>query len=62
MATAVNSSKLGKRKLLEDSDSDSDDGGAVLNEGFQVNEEFASRLAHNKKREERQRCKILCVG
>jgi protein KRI1 len=58
MATAANASKLGgKRKLLDDSDSDSDDGGAVLSNGFKVDEEFARRLEHNKKREERQRCK-----
>ncbi|KAK0386287.1 hypothetical protein NLU13_6124 [Sarocladium strictum] len=56
MPTAANAIKLnGKRKLLDDSDSDSDDGGAVLNNGFKVDEEFARRLEHNKKREERQR-------
>ena len=44
-----------KRKLTllsdSDSDSDSDDGGASL----QVNEEYARRFEHNKKREEKQR-------
>ncbi|RSM00507.1 hypothetical protein CEP52_009072 [Fusarium oligoseptatum] len=45
-----------KRNLLDDSDSDSDDGGAaVAAPGFRVNEEFARRFEHNKKREERQR-------
>ncbi|RSL38544.1 hypothetical protein CEP53_014784 [Fusarium sp. AF-6] len=45
-----------KRNLLDDSDSDSDDGGAaVAAPGFKVNEEFARRFEHNKKREERQR-------
>ncbi|OAA53418.1 ribosome biogenesis protein Kri1 [Cordyceps fumosorosea ARSEF 2679] len=46
--------KTAKRKLLDDSDSDSDNGGGVES-GFQVNEEFARRFEHNKKREERQR-------
>lgn len=56
MDTASAVSKLnGKRKLLDDSDSDSDDGGAALNDGFKVDEDFARRLEHNKKREERQR-------
>lgn len=43
-----------KQNLLDDSDSDSDNGGA--NVSFKVNEEFARRFEHNKKREERQRC------
>lgn len=49
-----------KRKLQLDSDteSDSEDGGVALqNDGFKVNEEYAQRFEHNKKREERQRCK-----
>lgn len=59
MATAANASKLSsKRKLLDDSDADSDDGGAALDTGFKVDQEFARRLEHNKKREERQRCKL----
>jgi protein KRI1 len=50
--------KGSKRKLLDDSDSESDNGGAPLNEsGFKVNEEYARRFEHNKKREERQRRK-----
>ena len=50
--------KSGKRKLLDDSDSDSEDGGAPIGEsGFKVNEEFAKRFEHNKKREERQKCR-----
>ncbi|KAK5989131.1 Protein KRI1 [Cladobotryum mycophilum] len=48
--------KQNKRKLLDDSDSDSDDGGAAIQKkGFQVNEEYARRFEHNKKREEKQR-------
>lgn len=48
--------KGSKRKLLDDSDSESDNGGAPLTEsGFKVNEEYARRFEHNKKREERQR-------
>lgn len=55
--------KSGKRKLLDDSDSDSDSddaGGAPLggDSGFKVNEEFAQRFEHNKKREERQKRKF----
>lgn len=49
------------KNLLDDSDSDSDDGqagegGASLKGGFKVNEEFAKKFEHNKKREEKQRC------
>ncbi|GJN66632.1 ribosome biogenesis protein Kri1 [Purpureocillium lilacinum] len=48
--------KRSKRNLLEDSDSDSDDGGAQIEtSGFKVNEEYAKRFEHNKKREERHR-------
>ncbi len=52
------------RSLFEDGDSsassgeDSDDGGAQLT-GFKINEEYARRFEHNKKREERQRCEYL---
>lgn len=54
---------LNKSMLLDDSDSDSsgDDesaGGVTLKEpGFKINEEYAKRFEHNKKREELQRCK-----
>lgn len=45
-----------KRKLLDDSDSDSDDAGATIGgSGFKVNEEYARRFEHNKKREEKHR-------
>ncbi|KAF4974924.1 hypothetical protein FZEAL_8254 [Fusarium zealandicum] len=45
-----------KRNLLDDSDSESEDGGAaVVAPELKVNEEFARRFEHNKKREERQR-------
>ncbi|KAM4068172.1 KRI1-like family protein [Hirsutella rhossiliensis] len=49
-------SKHPKLTLLEDSDSDSD-GGAQIEEagGFKVNEEYARRFEHNKKREEQHR-------
>ncbi len=42
-------------------DSDSDDGGAQLGDGasaFKVNEEYARRFEHNKKREEQHRCEF----
>ncbi|KAF5633335.1 kri1 [Fusarium sp. NRRL 52700] len=45
-----------QRTLLDDSDSESEDGGAAIaTTGFKVNEDFARRFEHNKKREERQR-------
>ncbi|KUJ20948.1 Krr1-domain-containing protein [Mollisia scopiformis] len=49
-----------KPSLLDDSDSvdssDESDGGAKLEEpGFKINEEFAKRFEHNKKREELQK-------
>lgn len=43
--------KAPKKALFDDSDSDSNDGGVEL----KVNEEYAKRFEHNKKREERQR-------
>lgn len=56
MARATENPKRTKRSLLDDSDSESEDGGApVTATGFKVNEEFARRFEHNKKREERQR-------
>ncbi|KAJ6444731.1 Solute carrier family 35 member E3 [Purpureocillium lavendulum] len=54
--------KRSKRTLLEDSDSDSDDGGANLEtSGFKVNEEYAKRFEHNKKREERHSADVHSV-
>lgn len=47
--------KSSKRALLDDSDSDSDNGGADVKSGFKVNEDFARRFEHNKKREEKQK-------
>ncbi|KAH7313398.1 KRI1-like family C-terminal-domain-containing protein [Stachybotrys elegans] len=49
--------KNNKRKLLDDSDSDSDDGGAPVLEGgdFKVNKEYAARFEYNKKRQELQK-------
>jgi hypothetical protein len=51
-----------KKNLFEDasSDDDHDDGGARLgngSDGFRINEDYARRFEHNKKREEKQRCK-----
>jgi protein KRI1 len=46
-----------KTKLLDNTDdegSDSEDGGVPL-EALKINEEYASRFEHNKKRAERQR-------
>ncbi len=56
---------LKKAVLLDDSDSasgseDESDGGAQLEQsGFKINESFARRFEHNKRREELQRCKYL---
>ncbi|KAF4471658.1 hypothetical protein FALBO_1437 [Fusarium albosuccineum] len=56
MGKATEDSQGARRNLLDESDSESDDGGAALAApGFKVNEEFARRFEHNKKREERQR-------
>lgn len=57
-------SKLNRPNLLDDSDSSSSDdesgGGASLEEaGFKINEEYAKRFEHNKKREELHRCKLV---
>jgi protein KRI1 len=44
-----------RKNLLVESDSsgdDSDSGGAPLDAGFKVNEEYAKRFEYNKKREE----------
>ncbi|KJZ77049.1 hypothetical protein HIM_03370 [Hirsutella minnesotensis 3608] len=48
-------SKPQKRILLDDSDSDSDGGAQVEAGEFKVNQEYARRFEHNKKREEKQR-------
>lgn len=53
-----------KMTLMDDSSSDSssdedggEDGGAKLDESiFKINEDYAKRFEHNKKREEMQRC------
>ncbi|KAF9775339.1 hypothetical protein IL306_006562 [Fusarium sp. DS 682] len=56
MVKTTEEPKNTKRTLLDDSDSESEDGGAVIGTtGFKVNEDFARRFEHNKKREERQR-------
>jgi hypothetical protein len=52
--------KTAKPALLNDSSEDeSDGGGAEL--GFKVNEEYAKRFEHNKKRAELHRCKFTCM-
>jgi protein KRI1 len=51
-----------RANLLVDSDSGSDEeeaGGAPLENGFKINEEYAKRFEHNKKREELQRCRKI---
>jgi len=53
---------VSKRDLFEGASSgeDPDDGGAQLDNdpaGFRINQEYARRFEHNKKREERQRRK-----
>ncbi|KAF5607664.1 kri1 [Fusarium subglutinans] len=56
MGKSTEDPKNTKRSLLDDSDSESEDGGAAIaTTGFKVNEDFARRFEHNKKREERQR-------
>lgn len=60
---ATSTAKPPKRTLLNDSDSDSDDGGAAVQDStFKVNEEYARRFEYNKKREERQRRKYMGVS
>jgi protein KRI1 len=59
-STGANTVAVKPRKLFDDSDNnssedDQDDGGAALTGGLKVNEEFARRFEHNKKREELHR-------
>jgi len=53
--------KIEKANLLDDSDSSDDSvGGAKLEESaFKINEEYAKKFEHNKKREELQRCRLF---
>ncbi|KAH8910014.1 hypothetical protein BR93DRAFT_925038 [Coniochaeta sp. PMI_546] len=58
--TGANGVAVKPRKLFDDSDNnssedDQDDGGAALGGGLKVNEEYAKRFEHNKKREELHR-------
>lgn len=56
-----------RMKLLDEDESDSDDAGGVLlhaagpsqpgNEQLHINQEFAKRFEHNKKRDELAKCK-----
>ncbi|TDZ71891.1 Protein kri1 [Colletotrichum trifolii] len=57
MAPVPTSEKAPKKvNLLDDSDSDDEEGGAdIAAPQLKVNEEFAKRFEHNKKREEKQR-------
>ncbi|CAM1502924.1 Fc.00g077000.m01.CDS01 [Cosmosporella sp. VM-42] len=56
MASSSKDPKRAKPGLFDDSDSESEDGGApVAAPELKVNEEFARRFEHNKKREEMQR-------
>ena len=49
--------------FLSDSESDSEDGGAKIEaSGFKINQDFAKRFEHNKKREERQKCRLPLPG
>ena len=58
--------QLNKTSLLDDSDSSSEEesGGVALLEEpvFRINEEYAKRFEHNKKREELQRRKCIAAG
>ena len=73
-ATSTPDSPIPKRtKLLldnENSDNDSDASGGVsinghendvASNGFTVNQDFARRFEHNKKREELHRCRFPCL-
>lgn len=52
--------KVEKSKMmLDDSDSSSEDdsvGGAPLESGFKVNQDYAKKFEYNKKRQEQKRC------
>ena len=52
-----------KRPALFDDDNSEDesDRGGVPLDGFKINEEYAKRHEHNKKREELQRCKFQLI-
>ncbi len=61
LATDHKTNKTANLLVDSDSDSGSEDeseaGGAPLEEsGFKINEEYAKRFEHNKKREELHRC------
>ena len=53
------------RKLLDDSDSGDESGGVPIGkqsdaDTFKINEDYARRFEHNKKREEMQKC--MCIS
>lgn len=55
--TLSDNSQTKRVTLLDGDGSDEEDGAASL----RVNEEYASRFEHNKKREEKQRCMLLSI-
>ena len=59
--TKIETPNAVKPNLLDDSSSeDESSGGANIGESeFKINEEFASRFEHNKKREELHRCQFI---
>lgn len=52
-----NDAEPGRQALLDDSDSDPEDGGAKIDTELKVNKEYAKKFEHNKKREELHRRK-----
>ena len=50
------------KDLLSSGESDHEGGGVQLRNGadFKVNEDFARKFTHNKKREELRRCMLSC--
>lgn len=48
-----------KMKILDDDDDSGDD---EVDVSLNVNEEYARRFEYNKKREEKQRCKIFSIN
>lgn len=63
MAPETKKEKAPKKvNLLDDSDSDSEDGGAdIAAPTLKVNEEYAKRFEHNKKREEMHRRRFSSI-
>ena len=58
-------SKKARKLLDDDSDSGDESGGVPIGkqsdvDSFKINEEYARRFEHNKKREEIQKCMWIC--